>query len=113
MKLSWLIGSFLIENVVPQANGESSKVKVKVRVNINGVFSVSSATMTEKIENSLEDVEPMDVDGTAKDKKPVENGKEADKVNEDMAQESQDGAGKETDASTEQNVGVSFQMNCF
>jgi len=49
---------------VPQANGDSSKVKVKVRVNINGLFNVSGATTTEKVENppAAEDQEPMDVD---------------------------------------------------
>ena len=47
--------------MVPQTNGESSKVKVKVRVSIHGLFSVSSATMTEKIETVSE---PMEVDAT-------------------------------------------------
>ena len=58
-----------MDGVVPQANGESSKVKVKVRVNINGLFNVSGATITEKIENppAADEQEPMDVDsGEAK-----------------------------------------------
>uniref|UniRef100_A0A673Y8G2 Heat shock protein 4b n=1 Tax=Salmo trutta TaxID=8032 RepID=A0A673Y8G2_SALTR len=41
------IGQFVIQKVVPQASGESSKVKVKVRVNIHGIFSVSSASLVE------------------------------------------------------------------
>ena len=45
-----LVGQFFIDSVVPTATGESSKVKVKVRVNINGVFTVSSATLIEKKE---------------------------------------------------------------
>jgi len=50
---------------VPQANGDSSKVKVKVRVNINGLFNVSGATVTEKVENPpAEEQEPMEVDGS-------------------------------------------------
>ena len=44
--------------MLPQASGESSKVKVKVRVNINGIFNVSSASMVEKLENTEE---PMEV----------------------------------------------------
>uniref|UniRef100_A0A667ZCG7 Heat shock protein 4b n=1 Tax=Myripristis murdjan TaxID=586833 RepID=A0A667ZCG7_9TELE len=40
------IGQFLIQKVVPQASGESSKVKVKVRVNIHGIFSVSTTSST-------------------------------------------------------------------
>ena len=55
-----------MDNVVPQANGDSSKVKLKVRVNINGLFDVSGATITEKIENppAADEQEPMDVDGS-------------------------------------------------
>ena len=53
-----------MDGVAPQANGESSKLKVKVRVNINGLFNVSGATITEKIENppAAEEQEQMDVD---------------------------------------------------
>lgn len=61
------IGTFRVDNVVPQSSGDSSKVKVKVRVNIHGLFSISSATMTEKIEvAAAEEAEPMDVDGVDK-----------------------------------------------
>ena len=56
-------GSFAINKVVPQANGESSKVKVKVRVNIHGMFHVASASMVEKQEAAEEESkeEPMEV----------------------------------------------------
>jgi heat shock protein 4 len=61
-----VIGTFRIDNVVPQSTGESSKVKVKVRVNLHGLFSVSNATMTEKLEGGgvteSEAAEPMDID---------------------------------------------------
>jgi len=63
-----VLGSFQVNGVVPQANGDSSKVKVKVRVNINGLFNVSGATITEKVENTPaadDEQEPMDVDGSA------------------------------------------------
>ncbi|RXG71396.1 97 kDa heat shock protein [Armadillidium vulgare] len=43
-----IIGHFTIEDVTPTADGENQKVKVKVRVNIHGLFTVSSATLTEK-----------------------------------------------------------------
>ncbi|XP_041799597.1 heat shock 70 kDa protein 4b [Chelmon rostratus] len=55
------IGQFLIQKVVPQASGESSKVKVKVRVNIHGIFSVSSASLVE-IQKSDETEEPMETE---------------------------------------------------
>uniref|UniRef100_A0A8C2WS99 Heat shock protein 4a n=1 Tax=Cyclopterus lumpus TaxID=8103 RepID=A0A8C2WS99_CYCLU len=55
------IGQFLIHNVVPQASGESSKVKVKVRVNVHGMFSVSSASLIE-VMKVAEGEEPIETD---------------------------------------------------
>lgn len=55
------IGQFMIQKVVPQASGESSKIKVKVRVNIHGIFSVSSASLVE-VQKSDESEEPMETD---------------------------------------------------
>uniref|UniRef100_A0A8C1J2P8 Heat shock protein 4a n=1 Tax=Cyprinus carpio TaxID=7962 RepID=A0A8C1J2P8_CYPCA len=55
------IGQFTIQKVVPQPSGESSKVKVKVRVNVHGVFSVSSASLVEVVK-SAEGEEPMEMD---------------------------------------------------
>uniref|UniRef100_A0A8C6NKD9 Heat shock protein 4b n=1 Tax=Nothobranchius furzeri TaxID=105023 RepID=A0A8C6NKD9_NOTFU len=55
------IGQFVIQKVVPQASGESSKVKVKVRVNIHGIFSVSSASLVE-VQKSDEGEEPMETE---------------------------------------------------
>ena len=70
-------GNFLVDKVAPQANGDSSKVKVKVRVNIHGIFLVSSASMVEKLEPGEEDKEePMEVDNgpvAKKDQKEAEN----------------------------------------
>nr|XP_015825564.2 heat shock 70 kDa protein 4L [Nothobranchius furzeri] len=57
------IGCFSVQNVVPQPDGNSSKVKVKVRVNIHGIFSVSNASLIEKQKGEGEDMqiesEPM------------------------------------------------------
>uniref|UniRef100_A0A8C7SQ26 Heat shock protein 4a n=1 Tax=Oncorhynchus mykiss TaxID=8022 RepID=A0A8C7SQ26_ONCMY len=60
------IGQFIIQKVVPQANGESSKVKVKVRVNVHGVFSVSSASLVELLKPN-EGEEPMETDPAGKE----------------------------------------------
>uniref|UniRef100_UPI003AAFA91A heat shock 70 kDa protein 4a isoform X2 n=1 Tax=Centroberyx gerrardi TaxID=166262 RepID=UPI003AAFA91A len=60
------IGQFMIQNVVAQASGESSKVKVKVRVNVHGVFSVSSASLVEVLKLA-EGEEPMETDQTGKE----------------------------------------------
>ncbi|KAF3705625.1 Heat shock 70 kDa protein 4 HSP70RY Heat shock 70-related protein APG-2 [Channa argus] len=60
------IGQFLIQNVVPQTSGESTKVKVKVRVNIHGVFSVAGASLVEVIKTANGE-EPMETDQTIKE----------------------------------------------
>ncbi|XP_074466219.1 heat shock 70 kDa protein 4a [Sebastes fasciatus] len=60
------IGQFLIQNVVPQASGESAKVKVKVRVNIHGMFSVSSASLVEVVK-TVEGEESTETDQTVKE----------------------------------------------
>ena len=53
-------GQFHIKNVSPTEEGEASKVKVKVRVNIHGVFFIKSATMVEhqKPEEAMETEPP-------------------------------------------------------
>lgn len=55
------IGQYVIQKVVPQATGESSKVKVKVRMNVHGIFSVSSASLVE-MQKSEEGEEPMETE---------------------------------------------------
>uniref|UniRef100_A0A673JHK1 Heat shock 70 kDa protein 4-like n=1 Tax=Sinocyclocheilus rhinocerous TaxID=307959 RepID=A0A673JHK1_9TELE len=55
------IGQYVIQKVIPQASGESSKIKVKVRVNIHGIFSVSSASLVE-VQKSEEEEESMDTE---------------------------------------------------
>lgn len=42
------ISQFHIQGVKPGSQGEAQKVKVKVRLNLHGVFQVVSATMMEK-----------------------------------------------------------------
>lgn len=55
------IGQYVIQKVVPQASGESSKVKVKVRMNVHGIFSVSSASLVE-VQKSDDNEEPMETE---------------------------------------------------
>ncbi|KFO80071.1 heat shock 70 kDa protein 4L isoform X2 [Cuculus canorus] len=61
------IGRFTIQNVGPQHDGENSKVKVKVRVNIHGLFSVANASIIEKqnVEGDNNDT-PMDTESSSK-----------------------------------------------
>ena len=60
-------GRFVIKSVKPTAEGESSKVKVKVRVNGHGIFSVSSASLVEKLPPPPEEEKPKteETDGVA------------------------------------------------
>ena len=66
---SSVIGRFNIKNVTPTSKGEAAKIKVKLRLNIHGIFSVRSASMIETIpaEEKME-VEPatpsQNADGT-------------------------------------------------
>lgn len=55
------IGSWQVNNVQPEADGGPRKVKVKVRVNPNGTFSVCSATMYE-VQTVEAKEEKMEVD---------------------------------------------------
>uniref|UniRef100_A0A8C1BSB3 Heat shock protein 4b n=1 Tax=Cyprinus carpio carpio TaxID=630221 RepID=A0A8C1BSB3_CYPCA len=68
-----IIGQYVIQKVIPQASGESSKVKVKVRVNIHGIFSVSSASLVE-VQKSEEEEESMDTEqSTEKDNEVLQH----------------------------------------
>uniref|UniRef100_A0A8C0F5N1 Heat shock protein family A (Hsp70) member 4 n=1 Tax=Bubo bubo TaxID=30461 RepID=A0A8C0F5N1_BUBBB len=65
------IAHFLVQKVTPQTDGSSSKVKVKVRVNIHGIFSVSSASLVE-VHKSDENEEPMETDQHAKEEEVID-----------------------------------------
>ncbi|CAL1530890.1 unnamed protein product [Lymnaea stagnalis] len=67
------IGTFKINNVAPQANGDSSKVKVKVRVNAHGIFTVVSASMYERLEGSDDTDEVKDNMEVDEDNKKKDN----------------------------------------
>lgn len=57
-------GHFSIKDVVPSKEGESSKVKVKVRLDIHGVLNVVNASLVEKLAVAQEpEVESMEVEG--------------------------------------------------
>ena len=64
------LAHFLVQKVTPQTDGSSSKVKVKVRVNIHGIFSVSSASLVE-VHKSDENEEPMETDQHAKEEEVI------------------------------------------
>merc|ERR1719187_2410410 len=56
------IGNFEVGEVRPTAEGGNQKVKVKVRINPNGIFGVASASLVEKHEVEEEVPVPMEVE---------------------------------------------------
>ncbi|XP_050688436.1 heat shock 70 kDa protein 4-like isoform X2 [Eriocheir sinensis] len=68
-----IIGHYTIENVGPGPEGESQKVKVKVRINLHGLFTVASASLTEKKETIEEPPETMETEEKT-DKAPANDG---------------------------------------
>ena len=44
------LGQYTIEQIQSQADGTPSKIKVKVRLNRNGIFDVTQASLIETIE---------------------------------------------------------------
>lgn len=67
-----IIGHYTVENISPGPEGECQKVKVKVRVNLHGLFTVASASMAEKKETIEEPQENMETEN--KQDKAVNDG---------------------------------------
>ncbi len=73
-------GTFNITKVSPTEDGEASKVKIKVRMNIHGIFLVKDATMVEKQKQPPPtEPEAMDTDPVANDVQLPDVEKMADK----------------------------------
>lgn len=64
------IGRFIVQNVSAQKDGEKSRVKVKVRVNTHGIFTVSTASMVEKVPAEESEAE---ADMDCQNERPAEN----------------------------------------
>ncbi|VDK85292.1 unnamed protein product [Litomosoides sigmodontis] len=99
------IGSWIIKNLTPGQNNEPRKVKVKVRINPNGIFSVCSANTFDTVAASPLDSqiqkapEAMETDDTKGNKENKEN---ADATTSDVVppaeedQKSQNNVGQKT-----------------
>uniref|UniRef100_A0A8C4XUN1 Heat shock protein 105 kDa n=1 Tax=Falco tinnunculus TaxID=100819 RepID=A0A8C4XUN1_FALTI len=66
------IGRYVIQNVAAQKDGEKSKVKVKVRVNTHGIFSVSTASMVEPAKSEESEDVSVETEVESQDQRPVE-----------------------------------------
>ena len=99
MVLLLFAGEFTVLDVKPQEGEQNAKVKVKVRVNIHGIFAVSSAARVEKHEKEVEapketkkaddkkKEEPMDVDAGASNGEAKQNGAEQDAAAQEAPKE--------------------------
>uniref|UniRef100_A0A8B9PN61 Heat shock protein 105 kDa n=1 Tax=Apteryx owenii TaxID=8824 RepID=A0A8B9PN61_APTOW len=67
------IGRYVIQNVAAQKDGEKSKVKVKVRVNTHGIFSVSTASMVEPVKTEESEDVTVETEVESQDQRPPEN----------------------------------------
>nr|XP_010300154.1 PREDICTED: heat shock protein 105 kDa isoform X2 [Balearica regulorum gibbericeps] len=67
------IGRYVIQNVAAQKDGEKSKVKVKVRVNTHGIFSVSTASMVEPVKSEDSEDFGVETELEPQDQRPIEN----------------------------------------
>ncbi|XP_066872897.1 heat shock protein 105 kDa isoform X2 [Kogia breviceps] len=67
------IGRFVVQNVLAQKDGEKSRVKVKVRVNTHGIFTISTASMVEKIPAEENEVSSIEADMECQNQRPSEN----------------------------------------
>ncbi|XP_020852813.1 heat shock protein 105 kDa isoform X2 [Phascolarctos cinereus] len=67
------IGRFVVQNVSAQRDGEKSKVKVKVRVNTHGIFTISTASMVEKIPTEESEGSSIETDMEHQSRTPPEN----------------------------------------
>ncbi|PAA90347.1 hypothetical protein BOX15_Mlig019152g3 [Macrostomum lignano] len=61
-----LIGKFSVGNVQPSPSGEAARIKVKVRLNSHGIFTVSQAKLAETVEKVVDEPEEkMETDAPA------------------------------------------------
>ncbi|XP_047408985.1 heat shock protein 105 kDa isoform X1 [Sciurus carolinensis] len=67
------IGRFVVQNVSAQKDGEKSRVKVKVRVNTHGIFTISTASMVEKVPTEENEMSSVETDMDCPNQRPPEN----------------------------------------
>lgn len=67
------LGRYVIQNVAAQKDGEKSKVKVKVRVNTHGIFSVSTASMVEPVKTEDNEDVSVETEVESQDQRPIES----------------------------------------
>ncbi|XP_064907369.1 heat shock protein 105 kDa isoform X3 [Columba livia] len=81
------IGRYVIQNVAAQKDGEKSKVKVKVRVNTHGIFSVSTASMVEPVKSDETEDVSVETEVESQDQRPIENSSDTNEKKSDQPPE--------------------------
>ncbi|XP_071660761.1 heat shock protein 105 kDa isoform X2 [Patagioenas fasciata] len=81
------IGRYVIQNVAAQKDGEKSKVKVKVRVNTHGIFSVSTASMVEPVKSDESEDVSVETEVESQDQRPIENSSDTNEKKSDQPPE--------------------------
>ncbi|XP_051464275.1 heat shock protein 105 kDa isoform X2 [Apus apus] len=81
------IGRYVIQNVAAQKDGEKSKVKVKVRVNTHGIFSVSTASMVEPVKSEESEDVSVETEVESQDQRPIENSSDTNEKKADQPPE--------------------------
>uniref|UniRef100_A0A1B6FPX4 Uncharacterized protein n=1 Tax=Cuerna arida TaxID=1464854 RepID=A0A1B6FPX4_9HEMI len=79
------IGQFTVKDVKPTPEGESAKVKVKVRVNLHGILTISGASLVEKLpasenDNNDEQTPPEPMDASTNPPNESVNGMESEPI---------------------------------
>merc|ERR1719264_2042293 len=82
------IGDFEVGEVRPTAEGANQKVKVKVRINPNGIFGVASASLVEKHE--IEEEVPVEMEVDEKKESGGEEKMEGDEKKEEAKEGGED-----------------------
>ncbi|XP_007666695.2 heat shock protein 105 kDa isoform X4 [Ornithorhynchus anatinus] len=80
------IGRFVVQNISAQKDGEKSKVKVKVRVNTHGIFTVSTASMVEKVQSEENEDSSVECDVDCPNHRPAENSDSDKNVQQDNSE---------------------------
>ncbi|KAK6630381.1 hypothetical protein RUM44_005048 [Polyplax serrata] len=107
------IGKFTIKDVRPTAENEAATVKVKVRVNLHGILTVTGATLTEKLtqgEVESESKDSMEVDTNSQE--TMENGEEdgKDQGNEEEMDQGKDQQGNQQAAADKKDKKKRMQV---
>ncbi|KAG8201418.1 hypothetical protein JTE90_024291 [Oedothorax gibbosus] len=100
------IGTFTVMNVTPNPEGDSTTVKVKARINIHGIFVLSSACMIEKLPLTANDSETAETTETPPDNQPKKSDEamESDSASTPNGEISSEKASDNADKSEEKKV---------